>query len=255
MHTAHTLSIVLPAFNEESNLKATVEEVQKALGCRFSSHEIIIVDDASTDRTGERADSLASADSSIKVLHNARNSGFGYSYRAGVQSATCEYIGFFPTDNCVPSRCMAFVFDQVGKADIVLNFTSNLEIRPPVRRFLSRLYTRILNLSFGLNLININGPTIHRRDIIQAVDISTDGFAFMAEIMIRLIRSGHSYLEVGTPIRDRKHGKVKAFKIKNILSVLKAVGLLFWDVNLVHRKKYNQFGQAVSNPDGLTQLT
>lgn len=248
MSASPSLSVVIPAFNEADNLEATVAEALGALNGRIGGYEVIIVDDASTDRTGEIADSLAAGNPLIKVLHNAKNKGFGYSYRAGVQAATCDYISFFPADDCVPSRCMALVFDQVGKADIILNFTSNLEIRPPMRRFLSRLYTRIMNAMFSLQLVNINGPTIHRREVIQSVSITTDGFAFMAEIMIRLIRSGHSYLEIGTPIRDRKHGKVKAFKLKNVLSVLKTVCFLFWDVNVMNRNKYRQFGQPVMQP-------
>lgn len=242
-----TISVLLPAFNEEKNVVATVEEVLKALENRFSAYEIIIIDDSSSDLTGELADSLAQENPNIKVLHNETNQGFGYSYRRGVAAATCDYVCFFPADNCVPSECIEAIFDQVGKADIILNYTSNLEIRVPMRRFLSRTYTGMMNALFGLRLAIINGPTVHKREIIQAVKISTDGFAFMAEIMVRLIRSGHSYLEIGTPIRERKYGSVKAFRLKNVISVFTTVWTLFWDVNLFGRKNYRKRGRPVSS--------
>ena len=242
-----TISILLPAYNEEKNLVATAEEVLKALGNRFGGYEIIIIDDHSSDRTGEFADSLAQGNANIKVLHNETNKGFGYSYRRGVAAATCDYVCFFPADNCVPTECIQAIFDQVGKADIILNYTSNLEIRVPMRRFLSRTYTGLMNTLFGLNLTIINGPTVHKRPIIQAVKISTDGFAFMAEIMVRLISSGHSYLEIGTPIRERKYGSVKAFRFKNVISVFKTAWTLFWDVNVFGRKHYKSRGRAVSS--------
>ena len=246
MNKDATITILLPAFNEEKNLVATAEEVLKALENRFSGYEIIIIDDHSSDRTGELADALAQGNANIKVLHNEANKGFGYSYRRGVAAATSDYVCFFPADNCVPSECIQAIFDQVGKADVILNFTSNLEIRVPMRRLLSRTYTGMMNTLFGLHLTIINGPTVHRREIIQTVKISTDGFAFMAEIMVRLIRSGHSYLEIGTPIRERKYGSVKAFRLKNVISVFKTVWTLFWDVNVFGRNNYKRRGRPVS---------
>ena len=248
--SASTISILLPAYNEEKNLQATVEEVVKALGDRFQAYEILVVDDCSSDRTGQIADSLAAANPNIKVLHNETNKGFGYSYRRGVAAAVCDYVGFFPADNCVPWQCMDAIFAQVGKADIILNFTSNIEIRVPMRRLLSRTYTGLMNLLFGLHFSIINGPTIHRRQIIQGVEISTDGFAFMAEIMVRLVRSGYSYLEIGTPIRERKYGSVKAFKLRNVISVFKTALLLFWDVNVARRKEYRHWGRHVLTTTG-----
>jgi glycosyltransferase involved in cell wall biosynthesis len=240
-----TISVLLPAYNEEKNVVATVEEALKALGDHFAGYEIIVIDDCSSDHTGELADSMAQQNPNVKVLHNETNKGFGYSYKRGVAAATCDYVSFFPADNCIPWQCIEAVFEQVGKADIILNFTSNLEIRVPMRRLLSRIYTGLMNFLFGLRFTIINGPTVHRREVIQGVEISTDGFAFMAEIMVRLVRSGHSYLEIGTPIRERKYGSVKAFKLRNVISVFKTALLLFWDVNVARRKEYRHWGRRV----------
>lgn len=233
-----TISIIIPAYNEDGNLTGTVREVLDALGDRFGGYEILIVNDGSKDRTGEVAEALAAGNPRIKVLHNSPNMGFGYSYQRGVQAATCDYVGFFPGDDCLPAECIAAVFDQVGKADIISHYTSNLEVRLPMRRVISRTYTWLMNTLFGLHLSYFNGPTIQRREIIQSVKTSTHGFAFLSEIMVRLIRSGHSYRQIGTPIRERKRGNSKAFKPKNVVSVLKTVCLLFWDVNVVNRKDY-----------------
>jgi len=234
-----TISVVLPAYNEESNLTGTLDEVLKSFGDRFSDYEIIIVNDGSIDRTGAVAESLAVGNPRIKVLHNNPNRGFGYSYQRGVQAATCDYVGFFPADDCVPAHCIAALFDQIGKADIISHYTSNLEVRLPARRIISRIFTWLMNTMFGLHLTYFNGPTIHRREVIQNVKISTSGFAFLSEIMVRLICSGHTYMQIGTPIRERKCGSSKAFRPRNVISVLKTVAALFWEVRVSHRKQYN----------------
>ena len=241
-----TISVVIPAYNEEGNLQGAVNEVLIALADRFRDYEILIVNDGSKDNTGKVADTLTAGNPKIKVLHNASNIGFGASYRRGMMAAVGDYVGFFPGDDCIPANFMAALFDQVGKTDIISHYTSNLEVRLPSRRIISRLYTAIMNTLFGLHLTYFNGPTIQRRDIIQNVKITTDGFAFLSEIMVRLIRSGHSYVQIGTPIRERKHGSSKAFRPKNVISVLKTVSALFWDVNLVNHKIYNHHPKAAS---------
>ena len=241
-----TISIIIPAYNEEGNIRGTVNEVLRAFGDRFGGYEILIVNDGSKDGTGEVANALAAENPHIKAIHNSPNMGFGYSYRRGVAAATCDYVGFFPGDDCLPAECIEAVFDQVGKADIISHYTSNLEVRLASRRVISRTYTWMMNTLFGLHLSYFNGPTVHRREVIQNVKISTDGFAFLSEIMVRLIRSGHSYRQIGTPIRERKRGSSKAFRPKNVVSVLKTVCLLFWDVNVVRRKDYSKKPAAVT---------
>lgn len=240
-----TISIIIPAYNEEGNLRGTVNEVLRAFGDRFGGYEILIVNDGSKDGTGEVANALAAENPRIKAIHNSPNMGFGYSYRRGVQAATCDYVGFFPGDDCLPAECIAALFDLVGSADIISHYTSNLEVRLPARRVISRTYTWMMNTLFGLHLVYFNGPTIHRREVIQNVKISTYGFAFLSEIMVRLIRSGHSYHQIGTPIRERKRGSSKAFHPRNVVTVVKTIGTLFWEVNVTSRKLYRRTGHSV----------
>ncbi len=240
MKSSPSISVVVPAYNEEKNIEATVGEILAAVNGRFLDYELLLVDDGSKDKTGQIADALASKNSNIRVIHNNGNKGFGYSYEAGVRAAKCDYIAFFPSDNCVPSSSMGNVFDKIGRADIVLNYTSNLDVRPPIRQFLSKLYTRIINLAFKTHFTNINGPTIHRRKIIQSLNMTTHGFAFMAEIMIKLTLSGNSYTEVGTPIRERQYGEVKAFKCKNVISVFRTIASLYYEIKIKNRRQYNK---------------
>src|SRR5579862_691032 len=129
-----TISIIIPAYNEEGNIRGTVNEVLRAFGDRFGGYEILIVNDGSKDGTGEVANALAAENPHIKAIHNSPNMGFGYSYRRGVAAATCDYVGFFPGDDCLPAECIEAVFDQVGKADIISHYTSNLEVRLASRR-------------------------------------------------------------------------------------------------------------------------
>src|SRR6266850_5879511 len=77
------LSAVLPAFNEEENILATVEAVRTAVLKVTGNFEIIVVDDGSLDRTGEIADALAREDGRVRVIHHEGNRGYGAALRSG----------------------------------------------------------------------------------------------------------------------------------------------------------------------------
>ncbi len=227
-----SLSVIIPALNEEDNIEECVGEVLAAVGERFSDYEILIFDDGSTDATGGIADDLASRDKHIRVIHNGRTMGFGYNYRTGVERAKKDYVVMFPGDNEIPSRSMKKVLDLAGTADIIIPYTVNTRVRPPARRIVSSLFTITLNLLFGLRLRYYNGTVVHKSALIKSVPMTTDSFAYQAEILVKLIKAGRGYVQTGMYLRDREHGSSKAFRIKNIIDVFKTIGRLFVKVRL-----------------------
>ncbi|MEE9558129.1 MAG: glycosyltransferase family 2 protein, partial [Candidatus Brocadiales bacterium] len=94
-----TISIIIPALNEEDNIEPAVNKVISALDGRFSDYELLVFDDGSTDNTGAIIDRLAGNDKNVRAIHNENNMGLGYSYKKGVQLAKNDYIVMFPGDN------------------------------------------------------------------------------------------------------------------------------------------------------------
>jgi len=233
-----TLTVIIPALNEEQNLSAAAGTVLEAIGQRFPDFELLIFDDGSTDRTGEIADMLAAGNDKIRVIHNPRNMGFGYNYLRGVQLSRMDYVAMFPGDNEIPQEAVRLTLDAVGSADIVVPYAVNPDVRSWSRRLVSKFFVILINGLFGLRLRYFNGPCVLRRTLLQSVPMKTHGFAYMASILVRLIRSGHTYVEVGIPLQPREHGRSKAFRLKNILSVLSTIAELFWDVRVRDRRKY-----------------
>lgn len=232
-----TLSVVIPALNEEGNLQDTIRSVCWAMGQKFDAYEIIIFDDGSTDRTGQIAEKLAKEDKNITVIHNSKTMGFGYNIRAGIERARYEYITMIPGDNEIPASSIERLFKHTGPADIVVSYFTNQEIRPFHRQIVSRLYTATLNLIFGLNLKYYNGPFVYRRTV-QEIPITTYGFAFLASNLIRMLKMGYSFVEVGIPLGERKHGSSKAITIFNIIIVIKTILLLFLEIYVWERDKF-----------------
>jgi glycosyltransferase involved in cell wall biosynthesis len=250
-----SLSVIIPAYNEGSVIATTLAEVLWAIDGKFAEYEIIIVNDGSSDNTGRIIDDLAANNPHVLAVHNKRNLGFGASYRKGIELAHMKYVGIFPGDNEVTASSIAAILDYVGHADIVVPYTMNMEVRPYMRRVLSRLYSLILNMLYCCELQYYNGPAIHLRAVLLNAPVNTNGLAFLSTLLIRLVRSGHSFIEVGMYLRPRQAGKSSALKLKSILSVLAAnvclVKNIFWDdrkayAKPIHRVQHHDIVRTVS---------
>src|SRR5689334_5612856 len=93
-----SVSVVIPAYNEEEYVERTLTAVTAALERAGIEHEIVLVNDASTDRTAALADAAAAADPRVRVIHNARNLTLGGSLRAGFAAARKELVLYTDAD-------------------------------------------------------------------------------------------------------------------------------------------------------------
>lgn len=158
------LSIIVPAYNEEKNLGATIEWIIDFLKRKnFSGdYEILVFNDYSSDETGEIADAWAKKDNRIRVFHNSRNMGFGYNYRKGVEEARGEYVIMIPGDNENSNDSIWNLFEAIGRADVIMSYSANPETRPVYRRIISWIYVKMLNLFFNLHVKYYNGNTLNK---------------------------------------------------------------------------------------------
>lgn len=232
-----SISIIIPAYNEEKKLSPTINFVLAGiLKNGVSDFEILIFNDASTDKTGEMADKLAKKYSQIKVIHNPKNMNLGFNFIRGIELASKEFVGMVPGDNEMDPETLDNVFNVLGKADIVLTYIQNPEVRPWGRRFLSSTYVKIINAAFGFKMRYYNGSCYFKTAIAKKVPVYTYGFSYMTEILVKLLKSGATYVEVPMINRIRERGATKAFRLKNIASVFKTFLLLFWEIQILRKR-------------------
>lgn len=232
-----SVSVVIPAYNEEKNIAAAAAFLLERLSKNdITDFEILIFDDNSTDATGKIADELAEKYSQIKVVHNPKNMNLGYNITKGFNLATKEYAGFVPGDNETEPETLDNIFQNLGHADVIIPYIQNPEVRPWGRRFLSKTYVMIINTAFGLNLKYYNGMCFFKTTMVKKVPVSTFGFAYMTEILVKLLKSGAGFIEVPMINRVRERGATKAFRFKNIVSVFKTFLTLFWEVQILRRR-------------------
>jgi glycosyltransferase involved in cell wall biosynthesis len=229
-----TFSFVIPCFNEEENVGATVASVREAMACR-QDYEIVLVNDASTDHTLERMQALAAADRHVRVLDNPVNLGFGGSYKRGAKVATATYVMMLPGDDGFPGRSIAEIISHAGQADIIIPIVTNTGTRSRFRALASKGFTTLLNWAFWLNVGYYNGAVLQRNDLLRSIEIRTNSFAYQAEALVKLIARGATYTHCYVRIQDRAAGRSSALRLKNQMAVWKTILHLLAEVGLFRR--------------------
>ena len=228
---ARSISVIVSAMNEQGNLEPSVRSVVGAVAPRFVDYEVIIVDDGSVDRTPEIAAALAAANPRIRVHRNPRNLGLGRSYRIGIDLARCDYTSWVAGNNIVPQEALERIYDRVGERDMVISFILR-DVRDFKRRVMSRAFTRMMNLLFSVRMRYYTGPCVYKSAVAKSFTMRAEGSLFVAELLVRLLRAGQSYVEVGLTPLPRTSGATKTFRAKNLVDVFVSVMRLFWELRI-----------------------
>lgn len=232
-----SISIIIPAYNEEKNLADAVKTINAVVRSIFKDYELLILDDGSSDRTGIIADNLAKKNAKIRVFNFGRNRGFGYAYRQGVYHSSKKYVMMVPGDNEILKKSIKEILKHTGEADIIIPYIINKELRSITRRLVSMFFTNLLNILFGFHIKYYNGLVLYESSLVKKVKMTTDSFAFQAEILIRLLKKGYSYKEVPMYIKKPAEGHItKVFKIKNLIGVISSIIRLFFEINFASNK-------------------
>ena len=231
MSARNSVSFVVPCFNEEENVAATVQSIRQAVG-NSCEYEIILVDDCSLDRTWACMQDLAAAGPRVRALRNEANRGLGGTYKRGMAAARMEYVILVPGDDGFPAGSIAEILSHAGKADIIIPEIMNSGVRTPLRVLVSRGFTALVNTLFWLDVRYYNGAVLHRTKLIQGTEITTDSFAYQAEALVKLIAGGASYMHCQVRIQERVGGQSSALRFKNQMAVLKTILHLIGAVGL-----------------------
>ncbi len=229
-----SLSVIVPALNEEDNIEAAVELIRDALqSCpRISEYEIIIVNDGSTDRTPLIAENLAKRfPGHIRCLHNPKNMSLGFCYKRGLSVSRYEYVTWLAADGSYIKDELLAYFASFQKGTVPISYSYGLQAirsRTMMRRIVSRAYRLFISLIFGVRGVEyINGFALYERAFLQAIPIHANGFGLMAELAVRARLAGYELRNVKMNSVERKRGKSKIFKWKNIRDLVRSTWLLY----------------------------
>jgi len=209
--------VVVPTYNEIESLAALVGRVRQSV----PTADVLVVDDASPDGTGELADRMAAEDARIRVLHRAAKDGLGGAYLSGFADAIAggyEYVVEIDADGSHdPAELPAMIELARSGADLVIGsrWVPGGEVRnwPRLRQLISRggnwyartmLRSRIRDITAGYRVYRVAAL----RDL-DLTDVSSQGYCFQVELAWRLERSGHRTAEHPITFVERVNGVSK----------------------------------------------
>ena len=233
------LTIVVPCLNEEHNLKNTIESIRHSLQDQFIKHEIIIVDDGSSDSTYALALDISNNCSDIYVVKNLKNMGLGYCYKEGLKIARGNFYMLIPGDNAWDSSEITKIVSLINRADIVIPYILQADDKGLFRKMLSKLFTNIINVLFGYKIPYYNGIVIHKIEFLKKIAIKSNSFAYQVECLLKAMHYNHSFITVGTNTSHRANGKSKALHISNIFKVIFSILGLFISLKIC-KKVYDK---------------
>lgn len=227
-----SVSVIIPAYNEEKNLESAIKSADKAIKDLCLRYEILVVNDGSQDKTCQKAEMQAMTNKAVRVINLEKHRGLGEAIRKGIDEAKMEYITVFPGDNDMNANSLADLIIARESADLIISYLGKSDTRKFMRRLVSLTYVGLLGMLFKLKLEYYNGPFICRTKLLKKLRLISTGFTICAELKIRLIKKGFSYKEIPFLHIGRLHGKSKALTFRSIANTLIVTFLLWKDIEL-----------------------
>src|SRR4029077_19559003 len=157
--SAFQLSIIVPSFNEELRLPASLERIAAYIDSSNRSTEVLVVDDGSTDRTAEVAASFSKRIANLRVLRNGQNRGKGYSVRHGMLEARGENVLFTDADLSAPIEEADKLLPALGQYDVAIGSRAMnrklIEVHESrFREFAGIIFNRIVRIVLWLPFVD-----------------------------------------------------------------------------------------------------
>jgi len=220
---APCLSVVMPVYNEEATVTKVLEFVLKQRPVR----EVVVVDDASSDKTGEKLEAFARAEPRVKLFRQSSNQGKGAALRKGFQEVTAPVVIVQDADlEYDPAEYYLLLAPILaGKADVV--FSSRL-IGAGAHRVLyfwhsvgNKFLTLLSNIGSNLNCTDMeSGYKAFRREVIQGIALEENRFGFEPEIVAKVAKRKLRIFEVPISYYGRTYAEGKKIRWKDGVSAL-----------------------------------
>jgi glycosyltransferase involved in cell wall biosynthesis len=205
--TLCSVSIVLPCLNEEANIAGAIRNARAAAAACAVDHEVIVVDDGSTDGTGRIARAFVEADRHVRLVVHASNRGYGAAVRSGIAAAGMDWVLLTDADRQFDLRDLADFVPHTRAADAVWG-RRVLRRDTRGRRASAAAWNRLVQALFRVPVSDVDcGFKLIRRDLLQGCELRTSGAMISTELAVQCRAQGARFAEIDVRHHPRVAGQ------------------------------------------------
>jgi glycosyltransferase involved in cell wall biosynthesis len=217
------VSVVIPAFNEQKTIGHVIEETISVMDSLRVPYEIIIVDDGSTDRTGQVATTYKAT-----VLTNERNRGKGHAIRRGFQQSTGDIIVTLDADGAhSPKEIPDLIGALSNGTDIVggSRFLGNKD-------FSTTRLNRVGNFFFNMAIAALTGKRVtdsqtgfraFKKEVLEKLNLASSGYEIETEITVKSLKNGFTFEEKPISCKQRQYSASKLRILSDGAKILQTI--------------------------------
>ena len=212
----------MPAHNESDNLRWLLPHVNDVLPRMFDRYDVIIVDDGSTDGTGDVARSVAAGlGMDLKVVRHEHKSGYGAAVGDGLRVADMDYTAFTDSDGQLDVADLDKLVPLLDGADMVGGWRMTRE-DPAFRSVISGVFNQLVLVTLRIPVKDVNcALKIIRTDMLKRMTLHSRSALINAEMYWKVGRLGGRYVQVGVPHHPRTMGRRSGGRLIPILRAMK----------------------------------
>ena len=202
------VTLFFPVYRDERTVRSITEKALEVLADVAEHYEVLIIDDASPDRSGEIADELAAEHEQVRVIHHQTNRGYGAAVKSGLAAARYEWICQTDGDDEYDVFDLYKLIGLRDYYDLIITFRY-MKLYSGPRIFISWVYNALVRFLFRTPYRDIStGLRLVRKSLVDELDLDSDSPFIGAEIAIKTMLRGYRVGEVGiqTFPRDFGHG-------------------------------------------------
>jgi glycosyltransferase involved in cell wall biosynthesis len=220
------LTVVLPCFNEAGNVADAIRCATSAAAANAADHEIVVVDDGSSDGTAEVAAPFADADPRVRLVVHATNRGYGAALRSGIRAARMPWVLLTDADLQFDLGELADLAFYAGEADVIAGWRI-LRQDPMHRRLNAAAWNALVRAIFRLPVRDVDCAfKLVRREVLEEVALTSGGAMISTELLVRSLAAGARLREVGVHHRPRVTGEQSGADVRVVLRAFRELAAL-----------------------------
>lgn len=216
-----SLSVFFPCLNDGQSIPSLLEKTYRVLPKITKDYEIIIIDDGSIDNTPQILKRFLRKYKNLRVIRNAKPSGYGGVLRRGFESAKKDWVFYTDGDGQYDPGELKNLADHLTPKVDVVNGYKMVRSDNLIRKTLGSLYNQAIHTIYSIPIRDLDCDfRLIRNSLVRKIKLNSKSGAICLELIMKLKNQGANFAEIPVHHYPRKHGRSAFFKLPNLLKTL-----------------------------------